>query len=207
VIKKYTILPLGAEVTKLKTQPLTNKIHLLYVGILIGRRLEDTIIGFAKFYREYSDRFHISYSIVGQGSGKEEENLSHVIDKYGLKNVVQIHGYVQNSDLINYFKKADLGVCYVPINDIYNFQPATKIFEYALAGIPTIATNTFENKLVINDSNGILINDTPDDFYFGIVKYCLLREQFRNRIQIQDSLRSFTWQLIVKNIWIPLIEG
>jgi glycosyltransferase involved in cell wall biosynthesis len=207
VMKGHIILPLGAEVTELKVQPLTNKIHLLYVGILIGRRIEDTIIGFAKFYREYSDKFHLSYSIVGQGSGKEEKNLSHIIDKHGLENVVRLHGYIQNSDLINYFEKADLGVCYVPINNIYNFQPATKIFEYALAGIPTIATNTFENKLVINDSNGILINDTPDDFYLGLVKYSLMREQFRNRMKIQDSLRSFTWKLIVENIWIPLIES
>lgn len=36
--------------------------------------------------------------------------------------------------------------------------------EYALSGLYTIATNTYENRQVIHSNNGILINDTISDF-------------------------------------------
>jgi hypothetical protein len=32
-------------------------------------------------------------------------------------------------------------------NEFYNVQPATKIFEYSMSGLITIATDTFENKI------------------------------------------------------------
>ncbi len=57
-------------------------------------------------------------------------------------------------------------------NEFYNVQPATKIFEYSMSGLITIATDTFENKINKWD-NGILCDDTKK---VSIIRYYYWKE-------------------------------
>jgi len=104
--------------------------------------------------------------------------------------------------------KHNVGVSYVPITPYFDVQPPTKTFEYLLAGMPVIATRTKENEKVINEYNGVLIDDTPEDFRNGLA---LLYERISaNKFtssRIIESSESYTWERIVRNNFKLYIES
>jgi nucleoside-diphosphate-sugar epimerase len=67
-----------------------------------------------------------------------------------------------------YFDIHNIGVSYIPMLKCFDNQPPTKTFEYLLSGMPVIATATNANKDIINDVNGVLINDNSEEVYNGL---------------------------------------
>jgi glycosyltransferase involved in cell wall biosynthesis len=195
-INKVHVLPLGADIIKTKPKIFDN-LDLLYVGTFSGRKLEKTIIGFDKFYRENKNEISMSYTLIGDGYRGERNNLQSLVTELGLENVIKLPGFIHHEGLGTYWEKSNVGVSFVPINIIYDAQPPTKTFEYILAGMVVIATNTTENRRVINKINGVLIKDTANDFYLG------LKEIYDNRTKYNaDSIRqtcvNYQWDNIVK---------
>ncbi len=84
---------------------------------------------------------------------------------------------------------------YIPVKPWYDFQPATKTYEYLLSGIPVIATNTYENRQVINEKNGVLIDDNPESFAIGLEKMYNNINCFDQNIIIR-SVQDHEWQNI-----------
>src|SRR5690606_1611564 len=123
------------------------------VGSLNKRRIEDTIIGFRKFYSEYHEKTKIVYDIIG--FGKNEKDILNLIKEEKMEDVIGFHGRKHYYQLYEFFDKANIGVCYIPITDFFDVQPPTKLFEYALSGLFTIATKTKENEKFINPKNGV----------------------------------------------------
>lgn len=206
--KKAHVLPLGSD-------PIVNNdknfksINLLYVGTLQNRHIENTVFGFARFYKEYCSGIDIDYKIIGSGYQGEEEELRKLIREKGLEEIIEVLGEVRHDELIPYFLSQNVGISYIPITDYFDCQPPTKTFEYALAGMPIIATATIENKIVINEFNGVLIRDTPDSFYEGLVKIMQNLENYESK-KIRKSFEAYRWSNITtKNLKIFLegIEG
>jgi glycosyltransferase involved in cell wall biosynthesis len=78
----------------------------------------------------------------------------------------------------------------------YDVQPPAKTFEYLLSGMPVIATQTSENKKLINPGNGILIGESAEEFYLGLKKIYESRDSFDSKL-IRDSNINHTWEKIV----------
>ena len=97
------------------------------------------------------------------------------------------------------YEESNIGVSYVPITSYYNYQPVTKTFEYLMSGLPVIATATYENKLIINQSNGILIEDNPKSFCEGLIQMHQLLHNYDD-ISIKQEMKEYQW----KNIAIKL---
>lgn len=201
--RKTHILPLGAE--SIDTSPKKfDELHLLYVGTLNGRRIEDTIDGFEMFYKEFSDKIQTSYTIIGDGRNDELQMLRNLVREKGLVDVVRLPGFIHRSKLRQYFERCEVGISYVPINEIYDCQPPTKTFEYVFAGMPVIATATSESRRVINRTNGILIRDNPKSFYEALKELCFRREEFHSE-KIKRSCLGYSWESIVKRNLIPYL--
>lgn len=81
----------------------------------------------------------------------------------------------------------------------FEYQPATKTFEYLMAGLPVIATNTYENKVVVNKNNGYLINDNPQEFADAV---SFLYNNFNcfDEESIRLSVKNFQWSKIVNRL-------
>lgn len=198
---KIHLLPLGADPIACAPKRF-ERIDLLYLGTFSGRDLEKTIIGFARFYHEKKKDISMTFTLVGDGYSCEREKLQRLATELGLEGSVNLPGFIHHKDLNEYWMRSNVGVSFIPINDIYDAQPPTKTFEYILAGMPVIATSTTANKHIINDVNGTLIADTSDGFYMG------LKEILRNRTKyhsdrIRATCANFHWAKIVKENLYP----
>lgn len=200
---KIHILPLGADPIETKTKRF-DRLDLLYVGTFSGRELEKTIIGFERFYKEHNDKFPITFTLVGDGYNGERDKLKILALELGLKKPISLPGFVHHNHLMEYWERSNVGISFVPINDIYDVQPPTKTFEYILAGMPVIATNTMENRYILNEENGILIDDTSDEVYMGLKKIMQNRTGYQSD-KIKSTCEKFHWKKIVKDNFCPYL--
>jgi glycosyltransferase involved in cell wall biosynthesis len=191
------ILPLGADPMMIKRH-CTHKLSLLYIGILSDRRIDDTIEGIAIFVRKNPD-FDIHYTIIGYGWSGAEEILMKKIVSGKLEKYVDLKDYVPHSELIHFFEKANVGISYIPITPYFDYQPATKTFEYLMAGLPVIATGTYENKNIINNQNGIIIDDTPESFADSLDYLTENITSFNEKI-IKGTVIGYDWETIVEKL-------
>jgi len=200
VENKTAILPIGSDVIS-KTDKVFDYLRLVYVGSLDGRNIEDTINGVFLF-KKNNPNIKITYNIIGDGSSLIK--LKNLVRKLNLGEVIFLHGRIPHFEIEPYFASANIGVSYIPMTDHYDIQPPTKTYEYILSGIPCIATNTSENKKLINNTNGVLCNDSSTDFANAIYETYNNLENF-NSNDIRLTLKDSTWEKIVKNYLKPIL--
>lgn len=195
VLQRATILPLGADILSSKAKSF-NKLNILYVGTLYNRNLDQVLKGFAFFLKNHQPKIPVHFTLIGSGLGTEEEQLKDLVRELKIQTAVDVIGQVPHDELTPYFDTHNIGVSYIPITDYFDVQPPTKTFEYMLSGMPVIATGTYENQKIITNENGVLIRDTAEGFYHGLVQmYQNLHAFDSNRIR--DNARSHTWKNIV----------
>ncbi len=198
------ILPLGAE--PLATGPkLFERIDLLYVGSLQGRRIDDTIQGLRIFLNDHPAQQSCRYTIVGSGPNDEEQSLRRLVCELGLQEVVQVVGAVPHDRLGSYFQVHNIGVSYIPVTEYFDCQPPTKTFEYLLSGMAVIGTATSENGRVISSKNGVLIPDTPTGFAAGLWELWRKRQLFSSSA-IQAGAQAHRWRSIVEGNLLPFLK-
>jgi len=202
-IKKSEILPLGADAISTTKKNFGNSIHLLYVGTLNGRNINQTIEGLSIFMKRNPEITNISYHIVGDG--KELPELKKIVSEIGLNNVITLYGRIPHFELQPFFDKCNIGGSYIPMTEYYAFQPPTKTFEYILSGMVCIATDTNENRLLISKENGVLCEDNPESFA-NALDYVYYNRQNYNSETIRNSLKDYTWENIVNKYLIPILN-
>ncbi len=195
--KKSFILPLGAEILDNGDKTFA-ALNLLYIGTFDKRNIENTIEGVRLFYNKFSGTVKITYDIIGYSDCELEKKIINQIKNNELENIITFHGRIPYVRLSDYISKCNIGVAYVPIVDYYQCQPLTKLFEYLFSGMPALATKTYENSRIINEVNGVLINEDAQSFCNGLE---LLHERLStyNSEQIRATVMDYHWHEIVKN--------
>lgn len=192
-LENISILPLGAEPISTEKKNYS-RINLLYVGTFSGRNIDKTIEGIKIFHTKFPEA-DFSYDIIGYGFDNEEVQLMQLVENLELTKYVRFHGKIPNTELKPFFDRNNIGVSFVPITDYYNYQPPTKTFEYAMSGLFVIATSTEANKELITEKNGLLINDSAEDFAVAMEKfYSGLKIE---ELHIRQSLSHYSWKNIV----------
>jgi glycosyltransferase involved in cell wall biosynthesis len=204
--KKYHFLPLGGE--KFCDEPKTfERLHLLYVGTLENRDLITFIRGFHRFILLSKEKQpSIKVTIIGDGPGDERQEIEHYITSNNLNQYIKTVGYIHNDQLNAYFKKANIGVSYVPITPYYTHQPPTKTYEYLLSGLPVLATATKENTKIINQSCGILIQDNEFDIARGLLDLINNVKHYDSET-IRKVCQDQSWSNISKNDLRPYLDS
>lgn len=195
---KAHILPLGANIIS-NDEKNFNELNLLYVGTLYNRKIENAVKGFSQFYKEKKDKCNMRFTIIGSGRDDEIYKIKAISKKTGVSDVVNLLGIIPHEQLKPYFDAHNIGISYVPLTDYYDPQPVTKTFEYLLSGMPVLATSTSENKMIIDESNGVLTDDTPEGFKIGISKIYQNRMAY-NSGTIRKNCLKYTWENIVKDL-------
>lgn len=202
--KSIYILPLGADVISCTKKNFTS-LRLLYVGTLSNRHLEDTIKGLSVFV-EKNGAGSVTYEIVGSGTKNELQELMRLTNELHIDQIVKFYGRLPYDEIKPFFDKSNVGISYIPITDYYNVQPPTKTFEYVMSGLFVIATATEENKKIVTNENGILINDTAQDFAIGLQKVYDSRFGI-DEYKIRKSLLGYGWECIVKGTMSQLLKN
>lgn len=177
---------------------------MLYVGALQYRDIYKTVEGLSDYVSCHGKK-GITYDVIGEGP--EIKQIIEICKNNNLTDIIHIHGKVPYDELSPFFKKCNVGISFVPIRKCYQYQPPTKTFEYILSGLYCIATKTCANEEVIVPENGILIEDSKEDF-------CKALERIRTNSNlldsktIRDTLKTqYTWERIVKDKLVPIIEN
>jgi len=201
---KVHILPLGADVIS-STKKKFDSLQLIYVGALHNRKIEDTVVGFHRFYRDFHNRIQCSYKIIGSGHANEENHLRQLVRRLNLQSVVEVLGPIPHDRLSPFFDASNVGVSYIPMTNFYDVQPPTKTFEYLLSGMAVIATSTTENMRVVNMKNGVLIDDNAKSFSSGLKKIYERKERL-DSLSIRKEGQPYLWRSIVENNLRPYLE-
>jgi len=129
---------------------------LLYQGVLHkGRGLEESISAMPFLPSDYV------LCIIGEGP--EYRHYQELVKSLKLEQRVFFTGYLDYNDLHEYTCSANLGLClFQPISMSYEMALPNKLFEYAMAGLPVLATNLASLSEVINKFNiGVTIDSFP----------------------------------------------
>ncbi len=197
LLDKATILPLGS--IQISSKPKVFKsFRLLYVGTLTNRHIDKTILGFASFIKKHPVKQHF-YTIIGDGYHGEVAKLSTLVEDLGISDQVRVVGRVPFEQLKPYFDSHNIGVSFVPITPFFDVQPVTKTFDYLLSGMVVLGTATAENRQVLNDENGMLINDSIEDFSQGLSQIMQNMDSFSSK-QIMKKSQKYHREIIVNNL-------
>lgn len=203
--QKCSLLPLGGDDVPFYSKAM-NKMSLLYVGTFYDRYIEKTIEGLYLFRKNNSD-VEVEYTIIGMGTNEEKQKIIDSISNYKMSDIVHFIGEKRHEELIPYFKSHNIGISYIPLTDYYDCQPPTKTFEYLLNTMIVLATPTLENKRVINDTNGILMeNDSPLAFAHALELLSREKEKFDMK-KIYISSQQYSWKDMVNRYLIDIVES
>ena len=194
---KIQVIPLGANIISSNKKSFDEQ-KLFYVGTFHHRNLEQTILGFSKYYKEIKNCAKLNYIIIGSGYNNEEKKFASLIKKEGLDDVITLLGPIHLDGLKPYFDTQNIGVSFIPKTPYFDSQPPTKTFEYLLSGMPVIATSTYENAQVVNEHNGILIEDNADSFCEGL-KSLVANSKYYDSEHIRTTCERYLWKNIVLN--------
>lgn len=203
--KKARILPLGADESAFAAKEFS-ALRLFYVGSLDYRHIDETVKGLGQFLRRHPGAPIESYDIVGFGSEEEEGRLRQAIEDAPPGPRIVFHGRKMNRELTPFLERCNVGVAFIPAKKHYQCQPATKTFEYLLAGMVVIATHTYENARVIDTTNGVLTDDSAGGFCQGL-ENLLERLNTYDSAQIRSNIGGYTWNRIVAENLLPFLTA
>ncbi|MDD3872778.1 MAG: glycosyltransferase [Methanosarcina sp.] len=202
---KCSLIQWGMNPISRSPQVFAGKLSLVYLGTLNGRQIPDTIRGLGIFIRKFPQLRAVTYSIIGKGAAAEVQKLVSTIHAENLQDIVQYLGYIDDNDLKDYIDSCNVGVSYVPVTKYYNDVIATKTYEYLLSGLCVLATNTNENRKMVNQNNGVLIEDNPASFANGLEQIWQNMENYSSQKIVKESI-IYTLEYRVKNSVVPLLK-
>lgn len=200
--EKTAIVSLGADVLS-SAKKVFDVPRLLYVGTLTGRNILQTVQGLHMFLQLNITIPMPTYDIIGIGDDFDE--IRKYIQINALQDIVRLHGFIPYSQLSSFMDTCNIGVSYVPITDGFMFQPPTKTFEYINSGLFCIATATKAQRDVISTNNGLLINDTAEDFCRALVHFVQMKDTLNEDI-IRKSGTPYLWKNIIEKQLLPALN-
>jgi len=168
-----------------------NKI-LLYQGVIQKNR------GITQLIKIIKNTENIYGVIVGYGEYKKY--FKNIINKMGLSGRILFLGKIPYNQLLQITSSADIGFALIPEVGISNrFALPNKIFEYAAAGIPTLATPLVNMKKAINKYNlGVCIDYSDLDKQINFIVNIQKQNYFNSQIhEIQWSSQEKLFNSII----------
>lgn len=203
--KKTVIIPLGGEEEAIGSKTF-DSLKMLYVGTFVNRNIQNTITAFSQFHFKFGSKIEMEYNIIGFGSNNDVEKIIETIKSEKVENHVSYLGIIRQPELSTHLQSHNVGISYIPLTPYYDFQPPTKTFEYLLSGMAVLGTHTSEHRSIINNTNGVLVGDTANEVYNGMVEIYKNRHLYSSH-KIKEQSMLYTWEAIVEKKMRPFIES
>mgnify|MGYP006429496929 CR=1 FL=1 len=151
----------------------------IYVGIFgQGRGIEQVLQAFANIP-------DIHLVLLGYGALTE-----YIIEEASVAKNIHYHKAIPHEEVVRVVASADIGLCLIEnisLSDYYCLP--NKLFEYAFAGIPVVASN-FPDISMLVQSHGLGICCSPD---LDSIRNAVLAVQHYDRVD-PTSLRELSWE-------------
>lgn len=159
---------------------------LLYQGGLNPERgLEECIQAVAMLPK--------TFKLVLIGDGRLKGYLEELVNHLQLEDRVFFFGQVPSEQLLWYTCQADVGLVVYKNTSLNNYYSTpNKIFEYLLAGIPTVASDHPGKRLVAEEGTGVCVEETPEGIKDGILDVVAQMEMYRERCR--EKRNQYSWQ-------------
>lgn len=167
--------------------------RVVYVGEVSKKRGADTILQATAFLSEELNDF----SLVLVGEIQDSEWLNKTIKKYGIKDHVEMTGYIPHRTALEHIKSADIGLCLFPRSAETEYIYPIKVFEYmALGTIPICTDLAGMSDVITAGEDGFLIKpDDPQDVTNIILSVdCNEAETIANRAK--DTVKEYDWRVL-----------
>ncbi len=161
-------------------------VFLLYQGGISPHRGIELIIKALPLLPEH-------YKLVLMGSGRSLPNLMTLTEELKLTNRVFFHPQVNAADVLHYTKQADVGlVMYENTSKNNYFSTPNKIFEYLLAGIPTVASKHPGKQYIVEaEQTGICAEENPSSIAEAIQNIMKDYDSFVGNCRSKQEI--YTW--------------
>lgn len=173
--------------------------RLVYVGSLHPLRKAGDMIRAVSLASR-----HVSIHLDIYGDGPDFENLNKYVVDNNLTTLVSFKGVIPRLELFHKLVSYDIGLSYIP-RGLYDSAPALKTLEYLACGIPVLATETFGNKMFINQGvNGLLVNEDSDSYSAGIVNILKSKHLREMKLNTKPSVNEFDWYKLTMERLLPV---
>ena len=162
-----------------------NKIFIYQGVVQEGRGIEE-MINLLTYFKD------CVACIVGDGEYKSE--IINLVQKLKITNRVFFTGKIPYTELLSLTKQADIGFSLIqPLSESYKQALPNKLFEYGLAGIPTIGSDFIEMKIYIKKFKlGIAVPSSSVREHINAVQKLLMWDDSNRLINtVKDNL---TWE-------------
>ncbi|OGS22736.1 MAG: hypothetical protein A2252_08725 [Elusimicrobia bacterium RIFOXYA2_FULL_39_19] len=174
--KKAVILPnmVGAEMYVYENRPAKSAgpVTVAMIGSVDGIQGHADII---KFVIPLTLRYCPNLEFVFAGEGKLLDKMKALAKDYGCENKVKFLGYINYKEVIEFLKKADIGL--VPLNSstVNLARCPLKMLEYQAAGVAVVATDVGEARRL--NRNMVTACLMPEEDYERFAESILLLAQ------------------------------
>lgn len=170
------------------------KFLILYQGVVnIGRGIEEAIAMMA---------YLPQCELVIVGGGDKLQELQALVQQQQLSHCVRFLGHVPFQELPLYTAQADVGLCLLNANLGLNYVYAlpNKIFEYTMAGVPSLSTKLPEIEQLFEEYQvGKLVdNHEPHTLAKAITEILTHKNDYLTTIQ--NAQKAWSWEQEMQKI-------
>ena len=173
-----TAVPMGvdaalfdrAAVDPVDDPRLDNRRVVLYLGRIARARRSDFLLDVAEQLREKNP--DVLLVIAGDAPSDDEMAwMRREIASRGLDDHVLLTGWLPQRTALGYAVRAEVGLSPIPRGTLYDVSSPTKLVEYLALGIPSVANDIPDQKLVIDESGaGLCVPMEPAPFAYAVLQ-------------------------------------
>ena len=130
------------------------------------------------------------------GYGYHRPALEMMVKDRGLEDKVRFFGPVPNDELVSYSASADVGLANIVNSSVsYHTSLPNKLFEYVMAGIPVVGSDSPEIGRVIKEQHVGEVCDADDPVALASALRDVLDDPTRYRTAIEKTSQRYNWEV------------
>lgn len=167
--------------------------YIFYPSRLEPQKRQELLIEAAQYLRT-------PLKIILAGGSRDPKRYESLVKKYDVKDRVCLHGFVNESEVIELYANA-LGVCYLPFDEDYGYVT----LEGMLAGKPVVVARDGggATEFIEHSSEGLIVEPEPraiaeslDSLYADRARARAMGERGREKLKAMN----FSWENVVENL-------
>ncbi len=180
---------------------ITHNAVLLYYGSIIKRfGIHNVIRALPLIHKSIPGT---KFLLFGKYEKKYRQELLSIVEELGLNSSVVFNEFLPVEQIMKQINSSDFGLVPYSDNDFMNLALSTKTFEYAIAGIPIVASRLKSIETIFCDNCiSFAQPDDPKDLADQIVNLCYNPQIRKEKVENAKSTFSYiSWEIMGKNYY------